>query len=573
MSRPAGEASRSYSGVFVANYSGVITCYDLLHHPQLDHTQQNLLIVQPFWLDDVHDQRLDSAWGQHVTEFPVHVRDLLIELFPDIATQERVTFRQIKALRAECVQRLKDSGEFRVIEGGVTRLERSEEGLLTVHSELEDVQTFQLAADARVYNFSQRARSDRGMPFVPSQTEVYGQEIGREPSRAIILGAGLSAVWFLEQTGERTQTAICIRNERSRIAPAISRNQGRTITREDCIRMDLSYTMTLSELYDRRNSVGYFFDSDVREQVEAQIAFVEAHGFNADSIGDNIIIVVENGTEVPKAVGHAYVAYGYMTDVSITEGIDAALTVTPDAQQRHRVERFFAPKNIPGDAGFARYVYLKTEVLGSRFSVYDIDIEALVITEAQKPLLSEAFGVPIAFIDYLCAEIRELEDTPRDPLNFIELKFLAWQAEAEERREIRPDFASLFEARARIHHRAQVERSEYSHRERDVDALAEPTAVSRIAERWQRWHELARQHQMEELQVTPSTPSLTTRRERHPTSRLRRSQSVPDVRELAARRDSFLEMREALVELRTRASEVATDQDAEAEQERRPGLF
>lgn len=476
-----------YSDVFIANYSAVLTCFEMLKHPEVNHATNKLLVVQPFWLDTVDESRLDSTWGQNVEEFPNLISDLLKELNPGIEHQERVTFRQVKALREACIERIEASGEFTVMRGKAETIVASEDGKqLALKQDNGSEVIVGLAEDAKLFNFSQIARPC-DIPEVPSQTDVYKYPRGEEPKKALVLGAGLSAVWFLEQTAATTEAKICVRNAHSKPPPSIARNKGKSITIEDCIKLDTVVLRTLKDIV--LNSSSAF--GEINENTVNWIKYAEEHGYDIESPDDNIVLVVDKDTQKPIAIAPTYVAYGYITDKSLTESAENIEMFQPDTLQKDKAKHFFAPKNIPGDAGFARYLYLKKEYLADRFSALDIDIEALVIIESEKELLQEAFKVPADFINCLCDQITELEDTPKDPQEYIKEQYATWaKAQSEDAKDIEPDFETLFQQRAQRRLQAKAVS--------EVKAEPEPMVPAPTREeqknKWQRLASISTEH-------------------------------------------------------------------------------
>ena len=465
----------------IANYSGALTCYEMLFNKScvIDGGEKKVLLVQPFWLDNVHDSRLDSQWGQMVREFPPNIGKLFVQCFPDLGNKEsadkRVTFRQVKEVREECLRLLEESGKYEIIRGECMDMELKHEKVEFLSREVQEMATkelgthqmvidtfltpqksiarptptkekgekeiefieismkdeakhrFEIDENVKVYNFSQKHLTADNLP---SQTEVYTCPKGQEPPNLICLGSGLSAVWLKEQAGDNSKVQICVRNEKSALPPQLKRNDGKTLTMEDCTRIDLHDLRNVKAIMDSKA----LLDEPLKEKI---VAYAKEHNISLNDITDNTRILVNKDSKEIVGMGEGVVAYGYTTDKDLTHKLPPEMLVLPDPLQTKR--DFIAPKNIPGDAGFARFRFHKEQLLADKFQVEDVDIAALVFRETDKVLLAKEWGVGKDFMDHLGAEIKKLEDTPQDSKQFIKDTYQAW-AVGKDQKEINANF-------------------------------------------------------------------------------------------------------------------------------------
>lgn len=433
--------------IIVGEYSAILTSYELLlsNNYDLNKGEKDVLIIQPFWLENVHESRLDTSWGQHVREFPPNISKLLKKMYPDIDKQERVTFEQIKELRNKCIDVLKKSDKYEIIQAEVASisLEESKEENKHLNNEekskcikivLKDGNEhfYEYSEDMKIYNFSQTHKKDTLNLNLAHQTELYQFEKGNEPKKIIVFGAGLSAVWVKEQAS-KSDVRVVIRNNKTIIPASIARNKDFPIIKEKCLCMDECIFMSLNAILNSNNES----DETIKKAVNE---FAEKNKINLKQLDKNYIVGFKRTDLEDQIVGEVleigfgYIALGYEPNKKICDNVPEEMVIYPVISK----ESFYAPRNIPFDAFFARHEIHKRLILKNEFSVEHINLHALVIREEDKPLLSKELGVAHDFINYLCNEIKKEEDTPVNVDEFIHSKYKSWLI--NEKKEANPDF-------------------------------------------------------------------------------------------------------------------------------------
>jgi len=444
--------------IIITNYSGILTCYDLLLNVSYQILTKIILVIQPFWLDSVHESRLDSWWGQNFREFPLTISRLLLEMDPDIKNQERITFRQVQQLRRMCIDILKGNNHFEVIEGKCHSLQLMREKVKRKSLPLPQIELFEtsikpveklaairawnqieyvkiqmennqeylyeLTHENKIYNFSQQPIEDFTKPYLPPQTLLYQLPKGQEPANIIVLGAGLSAVWILEQA-PASKVRIAIRDNVSKVAPTIARNKNNPIIKEACLKLDQCYLLSLKSIMESKETIDRPDQENIKNySIRNQISI--------KNWASNDIVAIAKQTREILDIGSGYTAYGFSTEKSLTKKLPENMVVS--LEKPVDPGRFYAPKNIPFDAFFARHQDQKKLLMQDKFSISDINLSALVIQEEDKSTLALALNVDIHFMHYLCNKIIDkstdnfegLEDTPEDSQQFIKDIYSLW---------------------------------------------------------------------------------------------------------------------------------------------------
>lgn len=416
----------SMATVSVGNFSTILSSYELMFHQSciIDpvDTQKRALIVQPFWLDSVHDSRLDTLWGQHVREYPRHIQALFRELNPGIDAQERVTFRQVKELRAECIRRLKMNPQYCILEGTCTSMELTEDrSHLTVamtKDAKETISRFEVNSDTRVFNFSQKPRLS-GLK-IPPQTGIYTYPKDAQPKNIVVIGAGLSAVWLKEQSPGSNVT-VALRSASSPLPPKIARNSV-CIAREECVAQDEI------DFLHAKDIIMSVSERD-KERKAALLDAARNKGMTTEElVQDGVIVGFQKAPPVSpvsvKALGAGFCSLGFVPDEDFTSRLPKEMVIMPTPPSADHI----APKNLPSGAFFERYDQYERGILGASFCLYDTNLPSLVIRSVDKIPLSEALGVSLVFIDHLCNQIKALEDTPPDTNAYIKEVYKGWLA-------------------------------------------------------------------------------------------------------------------------------------------------
>lgn len=473
--------------IIIANYSGVLTCYDLVFNNLWQPVARVILIILPFWLDSVHESRLETLWGQNFREFPQSISRLLLQLDPQIKNQERLTFRQVQLLRRACIGSLKEKGHFKVIEGKCEYLQLMREKVkrepsplpleafrtsikaidrlsgVKVYNRIEYLKIrmeqgkeylYELRPENKVYDFSQQPVNDKAHPFLPPQTQLYQLPKGHEPENIIVLGAGLSAIWVKEQA-PLSKVRVAIRNPDSKIAAEISRNRENLILREDCLFLNQCHLLALKPIMEAVAAR----DEDLKEKVKNYAG----NGLEGCSWMSNDLVAIDKKSEKILEMGRAYTAFGFARDGVLTAKLPENMIIAPEKLVDKKT--FYAPKNIPFNAFFGRHEAEKRVLMQDKFKVEDINLKALVIREEDKSLLAFTLNTDRQFINFLCKNISEIEDTPENSEAFIQSVYQQWINQALEkdnsaefntrlaalfhRMEMRPDFGEKFSTTAR----------------------------------------------------------------------------------------------------------------------------
>ena len=439
---PTSEPMVKAEDVTIADFSGVLSHYELMFHEMYIIEQplsgKKILIVQPFWLDSVDDSRLDTSWGQHVGEYPPNLSKLFKEMFPAVHLQDRVSFRQVKRLREECIKTLKENRHYEVLEGtcGSMKALPHTENTLQLHISMTDGvdHQYEIESTARIFNFSQVPRPlTHPLKHLPPQTEIYAYKQGNEPKRMILFGSGLSTVWIKEQS-PGSDIKVVLRNAASTLPKEIGRNTVK-ITREQCLYMDQIDFLLVNSIMESENPRDSMRKKALTEfalanQIELLSELNYLAAFKATPAAGAAEDTLEDALDEPLseevlAIGIGYNATGFVPNESICRDIPTQMVFYP-IDPKTAATSFYAPKNIPAGAFFERHEQFKRKMMGITFNVLDVNLQALVITETDKPLLATELQVPLDFINYLCADITKLEDTPPNAETYIKEKYTEW---------------------------------------------------------------------------------------------------------------------------------------------------
>jgi hypothetical protein len=230
--------------IITGNYSAIMACFnDILTNtvaiaPDGDKPGSSPihLIAEPMWLDAVHPSYDNELWGQSIDAFPPAVQKFAKErLDPSPNDGEKLTWGQVRALRHEMLEHIKQNDGFIVHEGEieqveeVPRLEAEDENEKELQIKLvgqEQPVTIPFTGQPVVLDMSQRPRAAgpafRGDPTVLYRNSRQENTTTLSDVPIIISGSGAQAAWVLDKMGSDRSYHISYRNSLDfRIANAI----------------------------------------------------------------------------------------------------------------------------------------------------------------------------------------------------------------------------------------------------------------------------------------------------------------------------------------------------------------
>lgn len=382
------------------------------------------LIMQDFWLDSVHETRVDTFWGQTPNEFPLFIQKKIDTLFKGYPKDKRITFSMFCEVRKSIIASLKEK-HIDVIQDNIEKLTMSDDQqTLTVKMESSE-QTIR-GKKIAIINTLIKSRGNpaflnKNKRDLPDHTELYREyPKGAYPKRIIVVGSGLSAIWIKEQFPKSKIKYIW--KEGTNPSTVIDRNSNINILNEDI------YYAGVIDYY----SVDYLMELSDDSTLKRDFKnYADENSIIIEQAKANHIVVFSKVDDQILFDGLGYNATGYDPNVEIVEGLPQSILTNIHAPSlRLDGPKPYGPKNIPVWQTLMGN-YTNQEIVLAKIFNFPLDqrivlipFEVLFFQPVHEEWFTEYMSnngitVPRVFFDKLREGIIKMEDTPENPLSEI----------------------------------------------------------------------------------------------------------------------------------------------------------
>lgn len=381
-----------------------------------------ILIINKYWLDHVHESRLETSWGQLPREYPFYFHQKIIDIIPGYSEDRRLTFREFKMLRNSIFKDLRAMG-VQIFSGLITTVIPEERnGQKVVNITLNTGAKVQIAQGSEVINTltnpNPNTIKDANDEDLPDQSKLYEFAYKHAPKNLILFGFGLSSVWIREQCPESEIRYLVSDVDRAKqtLNNLTNRNSHTSIQAHQFIGRLGVTIVPLERLFHLRNA---------QPEKIALLAYLSDNAIKLDTLKphlNDLVIFEETNQVIGKVlfIGRAYSAIGYGPATYRMDAINLT-NIYPNPAENLRVS---APGNLPSGALMDRYTaqiveFGKHQSIGQRALL--IPIETLSFQPEHLTCLKDYLyqcniDLDDSFFTLLKTEVKKLDDTPKEPL-------------------------------------------------------------------------------------------------------------------------------------------------------------